>query len=181
MSWQIDSAHALVEFSITHMMIAKVRGRFNEFSGVVELDEINPEKTNIVVEIDVNSIDTRQKQRDDHLRSPDFFNVAEYPKMIFKSTTVKVDDMKKAVLTGDLTIKNITKTVSLDVEFNGMSKSPWGATSVGFSANGKLNRKDWDLTWNQSLETGGVLVGDYVDINIELELIKQEDKQLIAS
>lgn len=175
MSWQIDSSHALVEFSVTHMMIAKVRGRFNEFSGVVELDENNPEKTNIVVEIDVNSIDTRQKQRDDHLRSPDFFNVTEYPKMVFKSTEVKVVDKKKAVLTGDLTIKNITKPVSLNVEFNGMSKSPWGSISAGFSAKGKLSRKDWELTWNQSLETGGVLVGDDVEINLELELIKQEN------
>lgn len=174
MSWQIDSAHALIEFSVTHMMIAKVRGRFNEFSGIVELNENNPEKTNVTVEIDVESIDTRQKQRDDHLRSPDFFNVAEFPKIVFKSTNVSLTDKTKAILTGDLTIKDITKPVSLNVEFNGMSKSPWGTTSAGFSAKGKVNRKDWDLTWNQTLETGGVLVGDEVDINIEIELIKQE-------
>lgn len=174
MSWQIDSAHALLEFSVTHMMIAKVRGRFNEFSGIVELNENDPEKTNVTVEIDVQSVDTRQKQRDDHLRSPDFFNVAEFPKMVFKSTNVSLIDKTKAILTGDLTIKDITKPVSLTVEFNGMSKSPWGTTSAGFSAKGKVNRKDWDLTWNQTLETGGVLVGDEVDINIEIELIKQE-------
>jgi polyisoprenoid-binding protein YceI len=174
MSWQIDSAHALIEFSVTHMMIAKVRGRFNEFSGIVELNEDNPEKTNVSVEIDVSSIDTRNKQRDDHLRSPDFFNIAEYPKIVFKSTNVEVLGEKKATLTGDLTIKNITKPVSLDVVFNGMSKSPMGTTSAGFSAHGKINRKDWELTWNQSLETGGVLVGDDIDINIEIELIKQD-------
>lgn len=174
MSWQIDSAHALVEFSVTHMMIAKVRGRFNEFSGVVELNENNPEKTNVSVEIDVESIDTRSKQRDDHLRSPDFFNIAEYPKMVFKSTNVEVTDKKKAILTGDLTIKDITKPVSLNVVFNGMSKSPWGTTSAGFSATGKINRKDWELTWNQTLETGGVLVGDDIEINIEIELINQD-------
>lgn len=174
MSWQIDSAHALVEFSVTHMMIAKVRGRFNEFSGVVELNENNPEKTNVSVEINVESIDTRSKQRDDHLRSPDFFNIAEYPKMVFKSTNVEVLDKKKAILTGDLTIKDITKPVSLNVVFNGMSKSPWGTTSAGFSATGKINRKDWELTWNQTLETGGVLVGDDIEINIEIELIKQD-------
>ena len=174
MSWQIDSAHALIEFSVTHMMIAKVRGRFNEFSGVVELNENDPEKTNVSVEIDVNSIDTRSKQRDDHLRSPDFFNIAEYPKMDFNSTNVEVLDKKKAILTGDLTIKDITKPVSLNVVFNGMSKSPWGTTSAGFSATGKINRKDWELTWNQTLETGGVLVGDEIEINIEIELIKQD-------
>lgn len=174
MSWQIDPAHALIEFSVTHMMIAKVRGRFNEFSGIVELNENDPEKTNVSVEIDVNSIDTRSKQRDDHLRSPDFFNIAEYPKMVFKSTNVEVLDKKKAILTGDVTIKNITKPVSLNVVFNGMSKSPWGTTSAGFSATGKINRKDWELTWNQTLETGGVLVGDEIEINIEIELIKQD-------
>ncbi len=174
MSWQIDSAHALIEFSVTHMMIAKVRGRFNDFSGVVELNENNPEKTNVSVEINVESIDTRSKQRDDHLRSPDFFNIAEYPKMVFKSTNVEVTDNKKAILTGDLTIKDITKPVSLNVVFNGMSKSPWGTTSAGFSATGKINRKDWELTWNQTLETGGVLVGDDIQINIEIELIKQD-------
>ncbi len=174
MSWQIDPAHSLIEFSVTHMMIAKVRGRFNNFSGVVELNESQPEKTSVDVEIDVESIDTRQQQRDDHLRSADFFNIAEYPKMKFISTEVKIVDQKHAVLIGNLTIKDITKPVSLNVEFNGLSKSPWGSTSAGFSATGKINRKDWVLTWNQTLETGGVLVGDEITVNIEIELIKQE-------
>jgi len=156
------------------MMIAKVRGRFNNFSGLVELNESQPEKTSVDVEIEVNSIDTRQQQRDDHLRSADFFNIAEYPKMKFISSEVKIVDQKHAILMGDLTIKDVTKPVSLNVEFNGLSKSPWGSTSAGFSATGKINRKDWALTWNQSLETGGVLVGDEISVNIEIELIKQE-------
>jgi polyisoprenoid-binding protein YceI len=174
MSWQIDPAHSLIEFTVTHMMIAKVRGRFNNFSGLVELNEGQPDKTSVVVEIEINSIDTRQQQRDDHLRSADFFNVANYPKMKFVSRKVRIVDQKHAILNGDLTIKDITKPVSLTVEFNGISKSPWGSTSAGFSATTKINRKDWALTWNQSLETGGVLVGDEISINIEIELIKQE-------
>ena len=174
MSWQIDPAHSLIEFSVTHMMIAKVRGRFNNFSGLVELNESQPEKTSVDVEIDVESIDTRQQQRDDHLRNGDFFNIAEYPKMKFVGTNVNVIDKKHAILNGDLTIKDIIKPVSLNVEFNGISKSPWGSTSAGFSATAKINRKDWALTWNQSLETGGVLVGDEIAVNIEIELIKQE-------
>ncbi len=173
MSWQIDPAHSLVEFSVTHMMISKVRGRFNNFSGVVELNENEPEKTSVKVEIDVQSIDTRQQQRDDHLRSADFFNGSEFPTINFVGKEVKLIDKKHAILTGDLQIKEITKPVSLNVEFNGMSKSPWGTMSAGFSATGKINRKDWELTWNQALETGGVLVGDEVSINIEIELIKQ--------
>ncbi len=172
MAWQIDPAHSLVEFSVTHMMISKVRGRFNDFSGVVELNEDEPEKTELEVEIDVNSIDTRQPQRDDHLRSADFFNVSEHPTMKFVGKEVVVKNNKKAKLVGDLTIKGITKPVTLDVEFNGISKSPWGSSSAGFSATGKINRKDWDLTWNQVLETGGVLVSDDIMINIEIELIK---------
>ncbi|PKO06746.1 MAG: polyisoprenoid-binding protein [Chloroflexi bacterium HGW-Chloroflexi-3] len=175
MSWQIDPAHSLIEFTVTHMMIAKVRGRFNNFSGLVELNESQPEKTSVTVEIDVESIDTRQQQRDDHLRSADFFNIAESPKMKFVGTNVNVIDNKHAKLNGELTIKDITKPVTLNVEFNGISKSPWGSTSAGFSATTKINRKDWALTWNQSLETGGVLVGDEISVNIEIELIKQED------
>ncbi len=174
MSWQIDPAHSLIEFSVTHMMISKVRGRFNNFSGLVDFNESQPEKTSVAVEIEVESIDTRQQQRDDHLRSADFFNVADFPKMKFVGTNVHVIDKKHAILNGNLTIKDITKPVSLNVEYNGISKSPWGSTSAGFSATAKINRKDWELTWNQTLETGGVLVGDEISVNIELELIKQE-------
>jgi len=173
MSWQIDPAHSLIQFSVSHMMISKVRGTFENFSGTFEIDENNPENTSIFVEIDSESINTRQTQRDNHLRSADFFNVTEYPKLVFTSTSVDLTGESEVVLNGDLTIKEITKPVSLQVVYNGLSKSPWGAESVGFSAETKINRKDWELTWNQGLETGGVLVGDELTISIELELIKQ--------
>jgi len=173
MSWQIDPAHSLIQFSVNHMMISKVRGTFENFSGTFEIDENNPENTTIFVEIESDSINTRQTQRDNHLRSADFFNVSEYPKLLFTSTSVELTDNSEAVLYGDLTIKDITKPVRLQVVYNGLSKSPWGSESAGFSAETKINRKDWDLTWNQALETGGVLVGDELTINIELELIKQ--------
>ena len=173
MSWQIDPAHSLIQFSITHMMISKVRGTFENFSGTFEIDENNPENTSIFVEIESDSINTRQTQRDNHLRSEDFFNVTEYPKLVFTSTSVDLSGKSEAILYGDLTIKDITRPVSLQVVYNGLSKSPWGTESAGFSAETKINRKDWALIWNQSLETGGILVGDELTVSIELELIKQ--------
>lgn len=173
MSWQIDSAHSLIQFSVTHMMISKVRGVFENFSGSINLDESNPQNTTVNVEIDAESINTRQSQRDNHLRSADFFNAADYPRIVFKSTSVNLINQSEATLNGELTIKEITKPVSLNVVYNGVSKSPWGGESAGFSTEGKINRKDWELTWNQGLETGGVLVGDEITITIELELIKQ--------
>ena len=173
MSWQIDPAHSLIQFSVSHMMISKVRGTFENFSGTFEIDENNPENTSIFVEIESDSINTRQTQRDNHLRSEDFFNVSDYPKLVFTSSSVDLSGKTEAVLHGDLTIKDITKPVNLQVVYNGLSKSPWGTESAGFSAETKINRKDWGLSWNQGLETGGFLVGDELTVNIELELIKQ--------
>lgn len=172
-SWKIDAAHSMVEFSVTHMMISKVRGRFDNFSGSVNLDQNNPENTTVDVEIDVSSINTRQSQRDDHLRSADFFNTEAFPTAKFTSRKVQLIDDNHADLVGDLTIKDITRPVTLKVEFNGISKSPYGFSSAGFNASTKINRRDWGLTWNQTLETGGVLVGEDIQINIELELIQE--------
>lgn len=155
------------------MMISKVRGTFGNFSGTFEIDENNPENTSIFVEIESDSINTRQTQRDNHLRSEDFFNVSEYPKLVFTSTSVDLSGKSEAILNGDLTIKEITRPVSLQVVYNGLSKSSWGAESTGFSAETKINRKDWVLIWNQGLETGGFLVGDKLTGSIEMELIKQ--------
>lgn len=173
MSWQIDSAHSEIQFTVRHMMISKVRGRFETFSGSVAYDEATPSNTTVNITIDTNSINTREGQRDGHLRSPDFFNAELYPVMTFNSTGVEQTAENKGKLIGDLTIRNVTKEVVLDVTFEGKAQSPWGTTSVGFSATGKINRKDFGLTWNQALETGGVLVGDEVTINIELELVQQ--------
>lgn len=172
MSWQLDTAHTQIQFSVRHMMISKVRGEFQKVSGSVNLDESNPANTSLEISIDVNSVSTRDAQRDGHLKSPDFFNAEAYPVMTFKSTGVKVTGSNTAVLTGDLTIRDVTKPVSLDVEFSGFAKSPRGSTSAGFTASGKLNREDFGLTWNVALETGGVLVGKDIELNIEAELIK---------
>lgn len=173
MSWQIDSSHSQINFTARHMMISKVRGSFEKFSGSVNFDEETPTNTTVNIEVDLSSINTRDEQRDGHLQSPDFFDVANYPTMTFVSTRVEQIDAHNGRLYGNLTIKDISKEVVLDVEYAGVAKSPWGTESAGFSASGSLNRKDWGLTWNQTLETGGVLVGDKINLEIELELVKQ--------
>ena len=173
MSWQIDTAHSQIQFTVRHLMISKVRGSFEKFSGTVTLDESAPANTTVDVQIETGSVNTREPQRDGHLRSPDFFNSEAFPLMTFKSKRVDVVDGHHAKLIGDLTIRDVTREVTLDVEYLGQAKSPWGTTSAGFTAATKINRKDWNLTWNQALETGGVLVGEEVEISIELELVKQ--------
>lgn len=177
MAWQIDTAHSHIQFSVRHMMISKVRGRFEEFNGTINFNEDNPTNTTVDVEINAASINTREEDRDNHLRSPDFLNVEEYPVLTFKSKRVEVTSDDTAKLIGDLTIRDTTREVILDVEYAGQAKSPWGTTSAGFSASTKINRKDFGLTWNQTLETGGVLVGDEVNIDIELEIVKQEQPE----
>ena len=172
MSWNLDTTHSQIQFSVRHMMISKVRGEFPKFSGSISLDENNPATASLDITIDVSSINTREAQRDGHLKSPDFFNVEVYPNITFKSTSVKVTGSNTAVLTGDLTIRDVTKPVSLDVEFLGFAKSPWGTTNAGFTASGKINREEFGLGWNVALETGGVLVGKDIELNIEAELIK---------
>lgn len=175
MTWQIDYSHSSINFTARHMMISKVRGRFESWEGSVKLNLENPAETAVTVTVDLSSVNTRDQQRDAHLVSPDFFNVAEHPTMTFQSTRVEKIDADTAKLIGDLTIRGITHEVVLDVEYAGEAKSPWGTTSAGFSASGSLNRKDWDLNWNQALETGGVLVGEKINIEIELELVKQPE------
>ena len=177
MNWQIDSAHSEINFSVRHMMISNVRGRFESFTGEVNFDEENPANTKVEVQIDANSIDTREPNRNNHLRSQDFLYAEKYPYLTFRSKRVEVTGKNRARLVGDLTVRDITREVTLDVEYSGQAKSPWGTTSAGFSASGSLNRKDWDLTWNQALETGGVLVGDEIKFNVEVEIVKQPETQ----
>jgi len=172
MAWQIDSAHSEISFAVRHMMISTVRGRFEKFSGVVNFEEENPAATTVDVQIEAASINTKEAQRDGHLRSPDFLDAEKHPYLTFKSKRVEVVDSHHARLHGDLAIRDITRPVVLDVEYAGIAKSPWGTISAGFSAQAKINRKDWNLTWNQMLETGGVLVGDEVTVLIELEIVK---------
>jgi polyisoprenoid-binding protein YceI len=180
MSWKIDNAHSEINFSARHMMISNVRGRFENFTGTVNFDEQNPTNTTVDVQIETASVNTRDEKRDGHLKSPDFFNAEAYPYMTFKSKRVEVIDPTHARLTGDLTIRDITREVTLDVEYSGLAKSPWGTTSAGFFAVTKINRKDWDLTWNVALETGGMLVGDEISIHIDLEIVKQPEAEAEA-
>jgi len=175
MSWQIDPAHSQIQFTIRHMMISNVRGRFENFTGVVEFNEQDPTRSSVDVQIEAASINTREAQRDGHLKSPDFLNADKYPYLTFKSKRIEKTDATHGRMIGVLTIRDIAKEVVLDVEYSGQAKSPWGTTSAGFSATTKINRKDWNLTWNQTLETGGVLVGDEVTVNIELEIVKQAE------
>lgn len=181
MSWKIDSAHSEVNFAVRHMMISKVRGQFEQFDGTIEFDPDRPAETRVEVHIDVASINTREEQRDNHLRSADFFDVENYPTMTFRSTDVEVTGEDLARLTGELTIRDETHSVSVDVEYAGLAKSPWGTTSAGFSARTSLNREDWGLTWNQPLETGGWLVGKEVEIFIDVELVRQEQEEAAAA
>jgi polyisoprenoid-binding protein YceI len=181
MNWQIDSAHSEINFSVRHMMISNVRGRFESFTGEVNFDEQNPSNTTVEVQIDANSINTREPKRDNHLRSQDFLYAEKYPYLIFRSKRVEVTGKNRARLVGDLTVRDLTREVTLDVEYSGQAKSPWGTTSAGFSATGGLNRKDWNLNWNQALETGGVLVGDEIKFNVEVEIVKQPESETEAA
>lgn len=174
MTWMIDPAHSAVEFKVRHMMISWVRGEFEKFDGDVVFDPARPEDTRVEIKLDASSINTGVADRDNHLRSADFFDAANHPYLTFVSRGVTVLDDTHATLTGDLTIRGASREVSLDVELVGQARSPWGQEVAGFSAWTRINRKDWGLGWNVALETGGFLVGDDIAINIELELIKQE-------
>jgi polyisoprenoid-binding protein YceI len=175
MTWQLDPAHTEINFSVRHMMISKVRGSFESFSGAVNFNPEDLAQGSIEVSIDATSINTRNEQRDGHLKSADFLDAETYPNIIFKSTGATLNGADSGQLIGDLTIRDVTKPVTMDVEYAGSAKSPWGLTSAGFSATTKINRKDWGLEWNQALETGGVLVGEELTISIEAELIDQPD------
>lgn len=176
MSWVFDTAHSQVTFSVRHMMISNARGRFENFSGVIDFNEENPVASTVLVKIETASINTRDEKRDAHLRSADFFNADAFPFMTFESTRVEKIDQNHGRLHGNLTIKDITHPVVLDVEYSGQSRM-WGSTSAGFSASTKINRKNWGLTWNHTLESGGLLVGEDININIDLEIKKVEEAQ----
>jgi polyisoprenoid-binding protein YceI len=180
MAWQIDQSHSEIQFSAKHLMISTVRGRFNSFTGTVEGDEQNPTGATVDVQIDASSLVTGDAKRDEHLRSPDFLDVAQFPYITFKSTRVEKIDETNGKLVGNLTIRDVTKEVVLDVEYAGQAKTPWGTISAGFNAQTKINRKDWNLNWNVALETGGWLVGDQITISIELELVKQVEQTIEA-
>lgn len=170
--WQIDASHTHVEFAAKHMMIATVKGRFAEVSGSVMLDEGDFGNSSVEVTMDAASIDTRQEQRDEHLRSADFLDVATYPTLTFKSTRVERTGEGEFRVVGDLTIRGVTREVTLKATEEGRGIDPWGGERMGFSAKTVIDRRDYGLVWNAALETGGVLVGNEVKISLEVEVVK---------
>lgn len=172
--WQIDPAHTEVEFAVKHMMISTVKGRFGEVSGTITLDEADLSGSSVEVEIDVASIDTRQADRDAHLRSADFFDVENHPKLTFRSRRVEATEGGGFRIVGDLTIRGETREVVLEGAEEGRGKDPWGNEKAGFSARTSIDRRDFGLTWNSALETGGVLVGNEVKITLDVQAAKVE-------
>ncbi|SIT89268.1 Polyisoprenoid-binding protein YceI [Edaphobacillus lindanitolerans] len=167
--WQVDAAHSHITFTVKHMMISKVRGSFSKFDAEIDADPENLTGASISFNIEVPSIDTDNEDRDNHLRSADFFDAEQYPEIRFKSTEIRQTADGEYDVKGDLTIKGTTKQVVFEAEYGGRATNPWGQEVVAFEAEGKINRKDFGLTWNQALETGGVLVGEDVKLKIELE------------
>jgi polyisoprenoid-binding protein YceI len=171
-TWAVDPAHSSFEFVARHMM-AKVRGRFTDFTANVVIAE-DPEQSSAEVELDVNSVTTRDERRDGHLRSPDFFDVEKYPKITFRSTALRPGkDDNTWELDGDLTILGVTRPVTWNLEFHGASQDPWGGQRAAFSAETEVNREDWGLTWNAPLETGGFLLSRNAKLEVDVELMKQ--------
>ena len=182
MSWQIDNAHSEIQFKVRHMMVSWAKGSFEKFGGTIEIDEQNPENSTVDIQIDTAGINTRQADRDAHLRSPDFFDAPNHPDITFKSTKVKQTGSNTAKVTGDLTIRGVTKPVTLDVTYEGQHKSPFGPfIAAGFSAETTISRKEFGLNWNALVEGGGVLVGDDVHISIDLELNKAAEAEGVAA
>jgi len=169
-TWTIDPIHSEVGFSVRHMMVSKVRGRFTKFSGQLVTAE-DPQNSSVTAEIDLGSIDTGQEQRDNHIRSADFFEVETYPTMTYKSTGIRVED-GEYILDGELTLKGITRSVPLHLELNGFGPDPYGGTRAGFTATGELNRRDFNISFNAPLQNGGVVVADKIQLQLEIEAVK---------
>jgi polyisoprenoid-binding protein YceI len=171
--WALDTAHSSVDFSVKHMMIAKVKGSFKEFSATIEADPQDLTSATIQFTVDLNSVDTRSADRDNHLRSADFFDVEKFPTLTFSSTKIEKTDEDEYNVTGDLSLHGVTRQETFKVTYEGSGKDPWGNTKVGFNAEGKLNRSDYGLTWNAALETGGVLVGDQIKVSLEIQAAQE--------
>lgn len=174
-TYDLDPAHTQISFAARHAMVATVRGRFRDFSGVLSLDGADPSRSSAEVTIQTASIDSGVEQRDAHLRSPDFLDVENYPTMTFRSSRTEVngDEYK---LHGDLTIKGVSKPVELDIEYNGTATDPYGNLRVGFDGRTTINRKDWGLGWNVALETGGILVGEKIKVELDISAIRRADQ-----
>jgi polyisoprenoid-binding protein YceI len=176
--WEIDSSHSGIHFSVRHLVIAKVRGQFSRWTGTLLVPDADFGRASLKVAIDAVSIDTGVKDRDVHLRSADFFDVEQYPELTFNSTAVEAAANDRLRVAGQLTIKGVTRDVSLEVEHLGLVKDPWGNERAAFTARTSIDRSDFGLTWNQLLEAGGVAVGDRIDIEIEIEAVRQADTKV---
>lgn len=172
-TWNIDPVHSVAEFKVRHMMISNVKGQFTNLKGTVALNDADITKSQVEASIDATSINTREPQRDAHLKSPDFFDVEKFPTLSFKSTRISRAGDGELTVAGDLTIHGVTRNVVFNVEGpTAPTKDPWGNTRIGLSATTKINRKDFGLTWNAALETGGILVGDEVTITLDVQFVK---------
>jgi polyisoprenoid-binding protein YceI len=171
-TYALDAAHSRIGFVARHAMVTKVRGAFNDIEGTATIDGENPENSKVNVTIKVDSIDTRNEQRDGHLRTNDFLDIENFPTITFTSTSVKHDGGNDFEVTGDLTIKGVTKSITLPLEFQGAAKDPFGNDRIGFEGSVVVNRKDWGITWNAALETGGVLVSEKVTLEFEISAVK---------
>jgi len=172
--WLLDPMHSELQFKIKHLMISNVSGAFKNFHAEVETEEEDFSTAEIHLVAEMDSISTNNEQRDAHLRTSDFFEVEKYPELKFKSTKIEKTGSDIFALHGELTLKGVTKPAKLNVEFNGTTKDPWGGERAGFVVTGKINRADWGVSFNKALETGGVMLGDEIKINSEIELVKQE-------
>jgi polyisoprenoid-binding protein YceI len=170
--WNFDPVHSHVGFSVRHLMISKVNGHFKSWTGTLLIDEDKPENSSLSVEIDAASIDTKEPQRDDHLRAADFLDAQKFPKITFRSTRVEKKDLEHYRVTGDFTLHGVTRQVVLDTEYFGRAKDPWGGERAGFSATTSIERKDYGLTFNMPLDGGGVVVGEKVNITLEIEAVR---------
>jgi polyisoprenoid-binding protein YceI len=173
-TWSIDPVHSGAEFAVKHMMISTVKGRFRSFSGALRLDEANPAASSVTAAIATASVDTAEPQRDEHLRSADFFDVERFPEMTFRSTKVEQVDDSRWKIRGDLTVRDVTKEVVLDTEYGGQIKDAWGKQRAAFTAETVLNRKDFGLNWNLLIEAGGVAVGDKVRVTLNIAAVRDE-------
>ncbi len=174
-TWEIDTGHAAANFSVKHLTISNVNGTLGDVTGKVEVDDKDVTKSKIEASVDVKGINTKQSKRDDHLRSPDFFDVEKFPAMTFKSTKIEKGEGSKLKISGDLTMHGVTKLVVLDGELTAEVANPFTAAKTrGFSGSTTINRKDFGLTWNKAIETGGMIVGEEVKVSIEAEVVKKE-------
>ena len=172
-NWAIDPTHSEIGFKVKHMMFTNVSGKFNQFEAEITNEDDAFATSHITFTAEVNSVDTANADRDNHLRGADFFDVDNFAKLSFNSTSIKKVNEGEYKINGDLTIKDVTKNITLDAEYSGLMKDPWGNTKIGLSLNGKINRKDFGLTWNAALETGGVLVGEDIKLAAEVQFVKQ--------